>query len=696
MHPSSGNQVPRSQARRQPQRVTQAVRQTLSALLCAVAVFAAGCHSNNLSSGYGIAWVTLTDEPGDFTSYIVNVDSITLTRNDGAVVTALATPETVDFTKLANVSELWGTATIPNGTYLSASIVLDYTNAVVSVMVNGLPQQATVVNSAGAAVTTETINVILDPANPLNVVATYGTTAAQRLAIDFNLAASTSSINLATSPATVVINPYLTVGIAPPDNKMIRVRGPLINSSVDLSTYTVYVRPFYDEVDSLGSLTMFTDANTIYTINGKVFTGPAGVDQLSLSSAGTTVTATYTTYTPTPTPSATAGIYHAVYVVAGSTLEDIYTQGIEGDVVARNGNILTVQGATLQFNDGVSVYCENPSTPASQCEVNEVFVVLGQNTIVTADDNATLTGLNYNSVAVGQHIIARGIYTLSNNVVTIDATGSTATNTGSVRLISTNLWGSLVSTTAGNVVLNLSTINNWPATDFNFTGNGTTTAAAYQVNTGSIAIPDTTVGDPLWIDGLAAPFGAAPPDFNAASVNSELSVQTIGAVAPSLTCGQGVLNCTPASMRVYWTGTGTSTPFSTLTPTGTTMGMTIDLTNPNFSSGTIRIGPESIDMTLLPASPQIIATVPPPSTPANAGVTGSIEVTLPPVFLPEYSYGVPAAVAPAGINVFSVFGTFAAGLTTALATTPAVQFEARGTYDRATNTFNAISVNVVL
>jgi hypothetical protein len=125
--------------------------------------------------------------------------------------------------------------------------------------------------------------------------------------------------------------------------------------------------------------------------------------------------------------------------------------------------------------------------------------------------------------------------------------------------------------------------------------------------------------------------------------------------------------------------------------------MTIDLANANFSSGIIRIGPESIDMTSLPASPQIIATVPPPSTPANAGVAGSVAVTLPPVFLPEYSYGVPTAVAPApGINVFSVFSTFATGLTTALATTPALQFEARGTYDRATNTFTAISVNVVL
>jgi hypothetical protein len=147
----------------------------MGTLVCAVAFFAAGCHSNNDASGYGIAWVTLTDNPADFSTYTVNVDSVTLTRSDGAVVTALATPETVDFTKLGNIAELWGTATIPIGTYTSASIILDYTTAVIAVIgPNGLPVQATVVDPVnfpdGAAVTTETITVNLDPANYLTIV----------------------------------------------------------------------------------------------------------------------------------------------------------------------------------------------------------------------------------------------------------------------------------------------------------------------------------------------------------------------------------------------------------------------------------------------------------------------------------------------------------------------------------------------
>ena len=675
----------------------RAARRTFCTLLCATAFLAAGCHNNNNASGYGIAWVTLTDSPGDFTSYIVNMTSITLTRSDGYVATALATSESVDFSKLSNYSELWGTATVPTGTYVSASIALDYTNAYITVMVDGVPQKATVVDASGAAVTTQTINVILDPAHPLVLTPTYATTSAQRLALDFNLAASTASVNLATSPATVTVKPYFTVAIAPADNKLIRVRGPLINSSVHLSTYTVYVRPFFDEADDLGSLSIFTTPSTMYATNGVVTTGAPGLQQLSQSSAGTTETAAFTTYAPTATPSTTAGIYTAQYVIAGSTLEDVYTEGIEGDVVARTGNTATLRGATLQINNGSSISNTIYNTA-------DATLLLGPSTIVTADGDTSLTGLSYQSVGVGQHIIARGICSVSTACsgsltptagLIFDATGASSTNTGSVRLISTNVWGSLVSSTAGNLLLNVQAINNWPITDFNFAGNGATaasdpTGASFLVNTGAIAIPAIAAGDPVFIDGTVAPFNSAPPDFNAVTVNSELSVQQIGGVAPSLTCGQGVINCTPASMRVYWTSPGSSTPFAGLSSTG----MTVDLTN--ASSAVIRVGSESIDMTTLPASPTIVATVETAPVTATASGTGSVAQVLPPVFLPQYSYGVPTAVAPAGISVFSAFGTFASGLTTALATTPALQLEARGTYDRATNIFYAISANVVL
>jgi hypothetical protein len=638
-------------------------RISLSALLCAAAVFAAGCHHNSYTSGYGIGWVTMGGTPADFTSYIVNVNSVTLT---GAVVSAypaVQAIETVDFTKLADVSELVASASIPNDTYSTASIVLDYTNANVSVMVNGVPTKANVVDTTGKALTTQngnttqTINVTLDTANRPIIQPTYGSSSALRLAVNFDLAAS-NSVNMATNPPTVTIKPFITVATSAPDTKPVRVRGPLINSSLGLGTYTVYVRPFSDEANTLGTLSIFNDPNaTVYTVNGTNYLGSPGLSVLSQTSAGTTITAAYTTYQPTATlnASVTAGKFNSTYVIAGSSLEDYYTWGLEGDVIARSGNTLTVRGATLQFNNGVTPYISYIDTP-------DAVVVLGPATIVTADDNTTLKGLDYNSVSVGQHIIARGVYTLpASGVTTIDATG-TVTNKGSVRLVSTHLWGPLVSSASGSTVMNLQTIDNWPVSIYNFTGNGAgaVAPASYAVNTGSLAIPTGVVaGNPLWIDGVTTPFGSAPPDFTAFAINPELSV--------------------PARLQVDWKSGGTTAPFATLTNTG----LTIDVNNANYSSGVIRIGSESIDLKTM--NPQIV-----PATPIG-------DAGLPAKFRPSFAIGNLTSTAnTTAVAVYSSFSSFVTQLPLSIvAATPALRFVAAGVYNRGSNTFTASSIDVV-
>ena len=627
----------------------------MCALVCAAAILAAGCHRNNLTSGYGIGWTTLSDTPGDFTSYIVNVDSLTLTGKTVGVVTAIGAVETVDFTKLKNFSELWSAASIPNDTYTTATIVLDYTSANISVMVNGVPTKAKVVDTTGAAVTTQTINITLDPVNQPIVQPTYASTSAIRLAIDFDLAASNVT-NMATTPPTVTVKPFMTLAASAPDTKPVRVRGPLINSSVGVGTYTVYVRPFFDEVNALGSLSIFNDAKTVYTIDGTTYVGAAGLTVLSQTSAGTTMTAAYATYEPTATLNVgvTAGKFNSTFVVAGSTLEDFYTQGLEGDVIARNGNTLTLRGSTLQLNDGVSQYNNA-----------DAVVIVGPSTIVTAEDNTTLTGLNYNSVSVGQHIVARGIYELpASGVVTLDATGNSSTNTGSVRLQSTELWGSLVSTAAQGLVLNLQTIENWPVSDYNFTGNGAAAVApaSFAVNTGSLAIPAGTVaGNPLWIDGITPRFGSAPPDFDAFTINTELSV--------------------PAYMEVDWPS-GTTAPFATAADAG----LTVNLANAKLKTAVIRIGSESIDLTA-PATvtPLIVPQAPPPAT---AG--------LPPVFLPLFAIGALTSADTTTIAVYNSFATFVTKLPTSIvAATPALHFVATGLYNRGNNTFTASRIDLV-
>ena len=637
----------------------------LVALLCACAfgLAAAGCHNDNQDSGFGVAWTTLTttDDAGQFTSYLVTIDSVVMVGALNGEVGAIEVPETVDFTKLTNLSELWATASLPVDTYSQAIITLDYTSAQISVLVNGAPVKVNVVDPTGAAVTTVAVTVNLDPQGGLVLQPTFATSNALRLAFNFDMTAS-NKVNMTTSPPTVTVEPYMSVATTAADSKLIRVRGPLINSTTSLSTYPVVVRPFFDEVNSLGIDTIFNDANTIYTYGGLTYVGAPGITALSQASAGSTITAAFCTFEPTPTPQAgvIAGIFHSVYVVAGSTLEDFFTEGLEGDVIARSGNTLTLRGGTLDAN----------AAEVIQYEDLDSQVLLGPATQVTADGVSTFGTLNSNSIAVGQHITARGLYSVNAAGVTvIDSTGSSV-DTGSVRLQSTELFGTLNSTASGSLQLNVQNIENYPVSVYNFAGNGVSAAqdpvaANFTVNTGALTLPAAAPGDPLWIDGYVAPFGTAPPAFTAFSVNAEPAV--------------------PATLAVVWTGTGTAAPFATLTPTG----LTIDLTNAAFGSGQLRIGADTINITTLSATPNIV-----PAVAVPAATTGL------PLFNPRFSVGAaanPDVATNTPIMSFITFAAFVTQLNTTFATpTPATQFVARGMYDNASNTFTASSIDVVL
>lgn len=621
------------------------------------ALLAAGCHKTTRTSGYGIGFVTLTTEQSDFSSYIVRVDDITLVGKNIGSITAVAIPETVDLTKISSVEELWAGASIPTDTYTQATITLDYSSANISVPINGVPVKATVHDSTGAVPGTITVTINLDPANQPVLRPTYATTDAIRLAVDFDMALSNAvTINTGVTPATatVVVTPYFTIATSPQDTKHIRVRGPLVNSSVNVGTFSVFVRPFFDEVNSAGSLSIFSDANTIFSLNGSVYLGAkAGIGAMSQASAGSTMTSSITTFQPTSTPSAvggTAGIFHSLYVVAGSTLEDFYTDGLEGEVIARNGNTLTLRGSTLVATAAqVVLFTESP----------DAIVTVGPATLVS-EDGVNVTGLTYNSIAVGQHIIARGLYSLSAaGVIQLDASGSTAVNTGSVRLVPTDLFGTVVSSASGSVTLNLQNINQYPASIYNFAGNGATapSPANFVVDTATAGgtVPAAAAADLLWVQGFASPFGSAPPDFLASIVNNESTM--------------------PARMVVTWSGGGSTAPFSSLTATG----FVLNLADAHLASAVLRFGAASIDMSTLAASPQVVPQTATP--PAAAGV--------PSVFMPLFSTG-----AGNTVSVLSSWSAFQTALGN-LGSTPVLKMDARGTYDAATNTFSAATINFV-
>jgi hypothetical protein len=629
----------------------------LGGLLLAAALILAGCHNNNQDAGFSIGWTTLSADPDpQFASYLVVVDAVTLSGKADGAVTAIATPELIDFTKLNNVSELWAGASIPIDTYTAAAITLDYTAAQIAVLVNGVPQAVKVVDSTGAAVTQVVVSVLLDPNNQLSLTNTLSATDAHRLAFNFDLAAS-GTLNFATSPVTLTVNPYMTFTVGASDKKLIRVRGPLINSSLNQGTYTVTTRPFFDEVDSLGILTLFNSPSTVYSIAGSTVVGTPGLTSLSTSSAGSTMTAAYTTFEPTtsPQPGVIAGKFNTQYVIAGGTLEDFFTDGLEGDVIARSGNSLTLRGATLAQTSAQAVNLILPDST----------VTLGPGTLVTSDGIPGLS-LNSNSVSVGQHIIVRGLLTSvdpTTNAVTFDSSGTSNTDTGSVRILSqsTVVSGSVLAAAAGGATLNLSAINGYPISAFNFAGTNSN-PAAYVVNANGLALPSNpsgnpiTAGDFLAVNGFSSAFGSAPPDFIASAVNAEPTI--------------------PATIQVVW-ATSNAAPFATATATG----LTVNLANATLTSATIQIAGETIDMTTLPASPQIVADA------ATNDPTSGLAL-----FNPVFSVGSTLG----GIEAFNTLAPFETAAATLFATAPATKFLAHGFYNSASNTFTASRINVVL
>ena len=693
-------------------------RRNALALVVAGAVLAAGCHhTTSYDSGYGVGWVTVANSSGNygnnitFASYVVTIDSILLTDAVGNQYTAIATPEAVDLVKLTNISELWGSGTVPADTYVSAAITIDYTYATVSLLVNGLPTPATVgIPTGDTALTTTTVTVNFDPANPLVISDSYATTNAQRVAMNFDLAAS-NTVNLTKSPAVVTASPFLTISNTASDTRLIRIRGPLVNSNATTLTYSIYERPFYDEANNIGTITIFVDNATVFTVNGKAYTGPSqALPAISQLSAGVTASEAYTRFAVTPStlnaqgqPTNTAGIFTSVYSVIGGSLETNYTNNIEGDVIARTGNTLTLTNATLagigadvQLSPvGYFLYItSSASSPTNPLAV--ATVIIGPSTVVTAEGNNSLGTLDYNSIAVGQHITAVGGLAISSvGVWTVDAviptTGSTA---GQVRIQNTQLFGQLQSSAAGTMTMGLQTIDGLPASLFNFAGDGTSSAqdpiaSAYLVDTSNAGAADLTglaAGTSLWVGGFTAPFGTAPPDFR-----SFPNLQ----FAPSpdqLVSGANQEAVVPASLQVVWTSPGTTAPFSSSSSTS----IAIDGTNAELASAVIAIGPEIIPLASLGA-PVIVA----PNTVTNCVLINNKPDTQPCAPLFAYMAVTTAATSttPALTTTYeySSFANFVTNLSSKITTAlPATQLVANGYFDRTTNTFTANNIDVVL
>jgi hypothetical protein len=547
-------------------------------ITAAFALLVVSCGGKNtLSNGTPIFTVTATNSR--FTSFVVNIDSMTLTRDDGNTFTSLGTIETTDLTKQVDLTELLGAPAFPSGTYKQGTITLDFTYSAISADIAGTSTSLAPVDTTGLAIRQVTLNYNFDPNHPLVINYQAGT----RVGLEFDLAASTI-INPATS--TVTLTPVVVASTVPANNNPVRVNGAFLIADPSSSSFILNSRPFADVTSSLGAINVTTDSNTVYDLSGVTYSGAAGlaaVQKLGLNSPIAAIGTLTDISKVTP-------VMHATQVYAGASLEAYNYEHIEGIIGARSGNTLTVKGSVYISFTGAYNYFGTST------------VTIGPATLINIDGSG-VAGTSYLVPSVGQKVEITGVGSIDSTgtMLLMDATA------GEVRLQSTQIWGQLNSAAPGSLVMSLAAIGAFDASGFNFAGTGTAAssdanAASYAVNTGTIDQSATPAGTQLMLRGLMSRFGSAPPDFTATAVASPPTVDSI--------------------LEVEWTGgnAGTSTPFSSYN----TSGLVVDLSNATLTLSTISTGPFSVDLHTLSASPLII----PDPNGTNFSVGGGSSLTL--------------------------------------------------------------------
>ena len=587
----------------------------------------AGSETNNTSqacdsASCGTVYVGLTDADGDFLSYTVDVVSLTLTKANGAVVETLPVATRVDLAQLVDLSEFVTAATIPNGAYVEGRVRLDYSNAEVTVEVAGESRAARVVDANGQPLGVVDLDIRLDNRN--HVVIAPGRPAF--LQLDFDLAAS-HTVDVATTPVTAVAEPFIVASVEPIDEKELRVRGPLVSVDTAASNYVIDVRPFHHMSARFGQLTVETTADTAFEIDGTAYSGADGLVALAQSPAGTPTVAFGTLALATRD-------FTAVRVHAGTSVPGPRFDVLWGNVIARDGDTLTVRGGTLIRRSGSAAFVRD-----------DITLLVGPDTLVTRDGQRD-SGLTEDAISVGQRIHAFGEVSGSSGELTVDATA------GRVRLHLTHLSGTVVSTNPGTLALDLFSIDGRRPAIFDFSGTGAAPAsdadpANYEIETGTLNLGALMNGSPARVFGFVTPFGAAPPDFEGRTVVDF----------------QGVA----AHLALGWGLDGTSAPFLSIGADG----LVIDNANADIGARHfIVIGPQLIDITALASPPTIV--------PADGRTL--------------YAIGEPRR-----IEVFSEFARFAEALSEKLAGgQTALAMTAHGRFDTGSTTLTANYVSVCL
>ncbi len=511
----------------------------------------------------GMVIVGLTDADGDFVNYTVDVLSLELETANGRIVETLPRKTRINFTDYVDLTEIVSAAMLPPATYVAGTIRLDYAAAEVFVEENGAAREAVVKDMDGNILGQTELKIRLSNRDQLRI--TKGRAAL--LQLDFDLDAS-HVVDLVPVPAEASSEQFIIAEVSPVDEKNIRVRGPLVEVSEDDMTYTVAIRPFHDRDGDFGRMKVHVTDDTEFEVNEELYVGAAGLRALGATGRGTATVAGGTLDVQNRE-------FTATRVLAGSSVPGIDKDAVVGNVIARDGNFLTVRGATIVPSDRRAHFHD------------DVVVEIGPDTKVFRDGHRH-RDLGIEAISVGQRVTIRGIQggtpTTDANApqILFDATA------GAVRMHPTRLIGVVNSVMPGQTDITLHAIDRRRATIFDFSGTGKSAEqdadpGNYEVGTGNLLLADFAAGKPIVAKGFPSAFGMAPPDFYGRTVIDYTDVRSV--------------------LGFAWGSAGTLAPFVSSGPDG----LVIDTSNEDTGvRHHVKQGPVLIDLTDLDSDVTIV------------------------------------------------------------------------------------------
>ncbi len=575
----------------------------------------------------GTVMVALTDADGDFLNYTVDVTSLTLETANGRVVETLPRSTRINFSEYVDLTELVTVATIPPGTYTAGTISLDYTDAEVFVEAGGESKSALVLDTDGDIVTESTLRIELS--NRDRLIVSKGRPAF--LQLDFDLAAS-HTVDIDAMPAEAVSEQFILAEVSPVDEKDIRVRGPLVAVDIDEMSYTVAIRPFYDRDGDFGRVEVTVSDDTEFEVNELMLVGAEGLRALADAAQGTPTVAKGTL-------NVLERRFTADLVLAGSSVPGSDRDAVVGNVIKRDGNFLTIRGATIVPSDRRVHFHD------------DVVVEVGPDTKVVKDGDRT-TDLGIDAISVGQRVTIRGNQPTPSTDALAPQILFDATQ-GAVRMHVTHVSGIVNSIVPGETDITLHSIDRRRVQIFDFTGTGMSEAQDadpdnYTVATGDLTLADFAAGKPIVARGFPAAFGMAPPDFLGRTVIDYTDVRSV--------------------LGVGWGVEGSAMPFSSIEPERLLLNnQNGDINQRHY----IKQGPVLIDLTELDSDTTIV--------PRQSG---------------RLAFYIKS---DDSVRMYSQFADFANDLGTSLTGGDrARSMHARGKYDAAENVFTAYRIGVHL